>query len=368
MTTTLCSQSHNSQPLPIILVLLLLAAAASTRLILQSAAAAAAAAEQDEKQAITLPGCPDRCGDTLIPFPFGTKPGCFREGFQVTCNDSFTPHRAFLAHSGVNQHIAEIYYKVGWHHPVWRTDHGNTALELIDISVADGEARAYGLVSSLCNAANLSGDYVAKCQNLALGERGPFLLSVTRNLLVGVGWRVEPKIMSYLWSAYRNSTYEFSLACLSDLMGMPKLLQLATNGSCSSRGCCQAALPEAAPLTDFGTWFSIEDNPMWQTNPCTYAMVVESDWYRFSTPDLYGVEVLPRRYPRGVPLVLDFSIRNGACPGERPETTAGLRLRQRQQLLRQRDWWCCPWLCLQVLGTLRWQPLHRQWMPRHRRV
>ncbi|KAF6999654.1 hypothetical protein CFC21_015646 [Triticum aestivum] len=280
MTTTRSSQSHNSQPLPIILVLLAAAAAASTPLILQ---VAAAAAEQDEKQPITLPGCPDRCGDTLIPFPFGTKPGCFREGFQVTCNDSFTPHRAFLAYAGVNQHIAEIYYKVGWHHPVWRTDHGNTALELIDISVADGEARAYGLVSSLCNAANLSGDYVAKCQNLALGERGPFLLSVTRNLLVGVGWRVEPKIMSYLWSAYRNSTYEFSLACLSDLMGMPKLLQLATNGSCSSRGCCQAALPEAAPLTDFGTWFTIEDNPMWQTNPCTYAMVVESDWYRFST-------------------------------------------------------------------------------------
>uniref|UniRef100_A0A453ATZ2 Wall-associated receptor kinase galacturonan-binding domain-containing protein n=1 Tax=Aegilops tauschii subsp. strangulata TaxID=200361 RepID=A0A453ATZ2_AEGTS len=241
MTTTRSSQSHSSQPLPIILVLLL-AAAASTRLILQ-AAAAAAAAEQDEKQPITLPGCPDRCGDTLIPFPFCTKPGCFREGFQVTCNDSLSPHRAFLAYAGVNQHIAEIYYKVGWHHPVWRTDHGNTALELIDISVADGEARAYVLVSSLCNAANLSGDYVAKCQNLALGERGPFLLSVTRNLLVGVGWRVEPKIMSYLWSAYRNSTYEFSLACLSDLMGMPKLLQLATNGSCSSGPAGAAARP-----------------------------------------------------------------------------------------------------------------------------
>ncbi|VAH42837.1 unnamed protein product [Triticum turgidum subsp. durum] len=45
-------------------------------------------------------------------------------------------------------------------------------------------------------------------------------------------------------------------------------------------------------------------------------MVVESDWYRFSTPDLYGVEVLPRRYPRGIPFVLDFSIRNGACPGK----------------------------------------------------
>uniref|UniRef100_A0ACD5WLN9 Uncharacterized protein n=1 Tax=Avena sativa TaxID=4498 RepID=A0ACD5WLN9_AVESA len=279
---------------------------------------AAEQAEQQQQPPITLPGCPDRCGDTPIPFPFGTKPGCFLDGFEITCNNTYHPHRAFLALAGSSQHISEIYYKVGLYNSVKKVNHENTGIELMEISVANGSVRAYGLVSSLCNV-NIS-DYLAKYQNIALGERSPFLLSVARNVLVGVGWRVEPRIMSYLWSAHHNTTYEFSLACLSNLIGMPSFLQLATNGSCTSRGCCQAALPEKAPLTDFRIRFNFYDDPMWLTNPCSYAMVVETGWYNFSTPDMYGFQVLPRRYPRGVPFILDFSIRDkdgaGACPAE----------------------------------------------------
>jgi hypothetical protein len=41
----------------------------------------------------------DRCGGMSIPFPFGMdKPGCFFPGFEVTCNTSSTPPRAFLAY------------------------------------------------------------------------------------------------------------------------------------------------------------------------------------------------------------------------------------------------------------------------------
>ncbi|KAF8766042.1 hypothetical protein HU200_007887 [Digitaria exilis] len=50
-------------------------------------------------------------------------------------------------------------------------------------------------------------------------------------------------------------------------------------------------------------------------------MVVEKSWYNFSTPDLYGDRTLPGRFPRGVPVVLDFAIVEGvACPakGQRP--------------------------------------------------
>nr|XP_029122171.1 wall-associated receptor kinase-like 10 [Elaeis guineensis] len=35
-----------------------------------------------------LPGCPAKCGNLTIPYPFGIGQGCFREGFDITCNES----------------------------------------------------------------------------------------------------------------------------------------------------------------------------------------------------------------------------------------------------------------------------------------
>ncbi|KAI4983367.1 hypothetical protein ZWY2020_023859 [Hordeum vulgare] len=318
-------QSH-SQPLPKILLLVLLLSAATPHLILE-----AAAAEQDEQQPITLVDCPDKCGNLSIPHPFGMKPGCFREGFQVTCNDSFNPPRAYLAYSGVFQRIVEIHDRLEaggrYHRDKWIK---TQAWELMDISVAKGEARTYAPVSSKCNP--YSSVYLYKGLQMRLGEKmSPFLVSATRNALIGVGWRVHPMISSDLWSVPTlnatttwsassspddTSSNEFSLSCLSDLMGK-HFLKFATNGSCSGRGCCLAAFPVEFPVPEFSLWFNSDPpNTMFKTNPCSYGMVVESSWYNFSTPDMYGYEVLPNRFPRGVPLVLDFSILNGSCPAK----------------------------------------------------
>jgi hypothetical protein len=42
-------------------------------------------------------------------------------------------------------------------------------------------------------------------------------------------------------------------------------------------------------------------------------MVVEKDWYNFTSPDLYS-DNFSKKYPKGVPLVIDFAIRDGFCP------------------------------------------------------
>jgi hypothetical protein len=55
------------------------------------------------------------------------------------------------------------------------------------------------------------------------------------------------------------------------------------------------------------------DNYFWETNPCSYGMVVEKSWYNFSTEDLSGYEGLSKKLARGFPLVLDFAIRNSSC-------------------------------------------------------
>ncbi|KAG2632178.1 hypothetical protein PVAP13_2NG066900 [Panicum virgatum] len=93
-------------------------------------------------------------------------------------------------------------------------------------------------------------------------------------------------------------------------------LELASNGSCSGRGCCQASLPETMPLTGVSVAMPTKtlNNSLWVTNPCSFAMVVEDSWYKFSTADLYGNT--SNRFPRGVPYVIDFAIRNARCPAK----------------------------------------------------
>jgi hypothetical protein len=113
--------------------------------------AAAAIAEQHEL------GCPDKCGDISIPYPFGMKPGCFRQGFQVTCDNSSKPPRAFLAKgagSGAAQSTFLSSYsitKTGNYSIVDHSDKSNMDIrpvELIEVSVGKSEARVYGAVAS----------------------------------------------------------------------------------------------------------------------------------------------------------------------------------------------------------------------------
>nr|CAB3455897.1 unnamed protein product [Digitaria exilis] len=54
------------------------------------------------------------------------------------------------------------------------------------------------------------------------------------------------------------------------------------------------------------------NNSLWINNPCSFAMVVEDSWYTFTTTDLYGNT--SNKFPRGVPYVIVFAIRNAKCP------------------------------------------------------
>ncbi|CAM0151095.1 unnamed protein product [Urochloa decumbens] len=226
-----------SQPqlLPPILVLLATAGA----LLIQ----AAAIAEQHELP-ITRPGCPGKCGNISIPFPFGMKPGCFREGFEVTCDHSFQPPRAFLG----------------------KGDQGS--------------------------------------------PKGPFLVSLARNVFIGIGQETHSTVSRFDAANISIGAGEedYLVSCSSSLMGN---LQLASNGSCSGHGCCQASLPEGLRLTGVSVLATPNalNSTMWMTNTCAFAMLVEKSWYNFSTVDLYG-----NTTDVAVPFVIDFAIRNARCP------------------------------------------------------
>jgi hypothetical protein len=250
-----------------------------------------------QEHAITLPGCPDKCGNMSIPFPFGMTPGCFREGFEVTCNTSSSPPSAFLAHSRASQSMSDL--------PL-ATDKPKSLVELLDISLGRSEARVHGAVASYC----YTGEYdsLMELQTTQLHPRGPFLLSRTRNVVTGVGWRVQPWMQG-------PSVEAIEVSCLTSVEdGLP-----ITNGSCGGRGCCEAPIQGVPPIRFFSMFFEPLDNPAWNSSsPCNYGMVVERSWYSFSVPDMVGYKVMSNRFPRGVPMVLEFAIGNGSCPAQPP--------------------------------------------------
>jgi hypothetical protein len=311
------SQFHSGRRLPLPIILLLLAAVAPR---------AYAAASP-----ITRPGCLDKCGDVFIPFPFGTGPGCFLEGFEITCNTSFTPPRAFITnrelddpkaiwpYKGVFQDMLEVVKPPDSSVPTSRTN-WSVPLEIFSISIADNQARAYGAISSDCISTTDSTEHLYKYQGTVFDRESAdhsFLLSATRNVLVGVGNSAEPVL-----SIVVGDTSGFWTSCVAKDIGY---LLLQTNGSCTGRGCCQAPVPPEAELRSRST-FSVALYPRSSTGntyPCNYGMLVEKAWYNFSTTDIDGYETLPKKFPRGIPFVFDFAIRDGACPAEGQQPPPG---------------------------------------------
>ncbi|CAO2169149.1 unnamed protein product [Urochloa humidicola] len=67
-----------------------------------------AAADADAAR-VGLPGCITSCGNVSVPYPFGTQPGCYLVGFDLTCNDtSYAPPRLHLAGGDGSLEIVSI--------------------------------------------------------------------------------------------------------------------------------------------------------------------------------------------------------------------------------------------------------------------
>jgi hypothetical protein len=197
-------------PSQLLLPLLLAAAAVAAHLILP------AIAEQrglEEQQKIARPGCREKCGEMSIPFPFGMvgKPGsrCFLPGFEVKCKYySSNPPRAFLAYNNVSG----PFQRTGaWAHRFNSTAGSRSDglkdnwVEVMDISVADNEARVYSGVSSDCRT-NATHSFI-KLQYTSLGaDDGPLRLSMARNVLVGVGSNVESMLVTVIGETGKETT------------------------------------------------------------------------------------------------------------------------------------------------------------------
>ncbi|XP_078149819.1 wall-associated receptor kinase 2-like [Carex rostrata] len=233
--------------------------------------------------ASALPGCPDKCGNITISYPFGTLPGCYRDGFNLTCNNSFNPPKA-----------------------IWGKN-----IEVLDINITNAEARVLNYIGYDCYKNETEMNHT-NYNNPYIWIRTPFLFSFRRNKFTVIGCYSFAYISG---NQDNNRSYTSGCATFCDSLNSTT----GDGGPCNGFGCCQTAIPDG--LSYYEVDWGFNRNKAWKFNPCSYAALVQEDWYNFTVKDLQG-SIFFEKNKKMVPLVLDWAIReNGTCLASNKESS-----------------------------------------------
>ncbi|XP_031116235.1 putative wall-associated receptor kinase-like 16 [Ipomoea triloba] len=245
------------------LVLLLVLSA-----IVGFAPSAATSKTNNSSSSIAKPNCSDRCGNVMIPFPFGLREECaLNSNFSITCNTSYHPPKPFIT---------------------------NTTAEVKDITVK-GQLSVMKPINKICY--NQTGGEVSSFESWPTPPT--FYLNQTANKFITVGCDALALLIDY---ELQNQIE----ACRAFCDG----LQEVKNGSCETGiGCCETGTTNVArnAFVEVGS-LQKYTNTTHVVIPCSYAFVVQKEEFIFSSTMLtreWGVEKLP--------VVLDWIISNQTC-------------------------------------------------------
>ncbi|KDO38764.1 hypothetical protein CISIN_1g004702mg [Citrus sinensis] len=208
------------------------------------------------------PRCPNRCGDVEIPYPFGTKRGCFlNKDFLITCNDTLNPPKPFLRKSSI---------------------------EVVNISI-DGHLNVMQYTAKVCyDAKGYSVD-----SNLPYITLSKFTFSRTGNKFVVIGCDSYAYVLGFLGEDRYKS------GCTSTCDS----LDYVTNGSCVGTGCCQIEIPGGLKELEVEAFSFKNHTKVSSFNPCTYAFVVDQSQFHF-TSNYLALGGIRDEFP----MVLDWEI------------------------------------------------------------
>ncbi|XP_066332014.1 wall-associated receptor kinase 3-like isoform X2 [Miscanthus floridulus] len=203
----------------------------------------------------SLAHCPTRCGDAEFLYPFGTEPGCFRQGFELTCDTTTQPPRLFWANSSTQMLGTD------------GTDHYFAYASIgFNITVTPGTSTY-----------NSTGSWESPAKGFVID-------SDTRMYLVGCDVDVV------LFDTGTNLTIgSCSSSCPGDRATMAMgMVRMEPENNCNGFGCCSIALPEY--LRGFRFTLSSRDGVRAQPDAAssTAKVFLTDGNYVFNTSDLYS--------------------------------------------------------------------------------
>ncbi|KAF8779077.1 hypothetical protein HU200_003045 [Digitaria exilis] len=225
--------------------------------------------------------CPDNCGGMSIEYPFGIGAGCFRNGFEIVCDNGSRPVLAGAT----------------------------TPIPVSHLSITTAEARVMLPVAWECyNASDVV--YAWSDGDVAFNLADVYRVSSTHNELVVVGCNT----LGYIQSQ-RSEGNDYSYAYYTGCLSFCNDSRSAADGACDGVGCCHVDIPPG--ITDnkmnFRTYSHVARLGY---SPCDYAFIVDRENYTFRTEDLR------MDLNRTMPVWLDWAIRDNVTCDEAKKSQA----------------------------------------------
>ncbi|CAH9146899.1 unnamed protein product [Cuscuta epithymum] len=230
---------------------------------------------------ITKPGCPRKCGNLTVPYPFGVGlgSGCaLNPSLEINCNTSNNPPMPLIW----NLHVYDISDSQVW----------------ISNSVF---TRCYTPTGGLL------------AQNPAwinLGSSSPYTFS-DKNQFTVVGCDDGGVFIGNSLRNGKNIGNGCAATCDKP--------QDVTGGRCiGSAGCCQIPIMKGLRIINVTGMASVYGHArVWSDNPCGNAFIGEAGRFDFRGSDDLKDLNFRRRVMESVPVVLDWAIGNLSCEGAR---------------------------------------------------
>jgi len=197
-------------------------------------------------------GCQERCGDVIVPYPFGIgEQRCaMNENFFLDCNSTDDGH-------------LELWF--------------GESMPARNISLLNGTVTV-GIFTSFDCYDKSGRKSMLFNQFISLGS-GPFTISDSRNVFTTVGCDTTAMVT--------NEEATFGSACLSLCT---RNVTMSKNNSCSGSGCCQTSIPKGLNSLKILIDSLHNHKDVFEFNPCGFAFLEDidsldlSDWPLSRTP------------------------------------------------------------------------------------